>query len=104
MFTCQLCRKITVVNAEGAKERGQVSCWNPECQAEYTVSSDSDGSILFHPRRLFPCLRCNHKQFLAAKLLIPGYEFACNACGNRHKLVEQGWHYTDEIEGSAETS
>src|SRR5262245_6819951 len=37
-FICRLCNKITVVNAESIKQYQRVSCWNPACQAEYTVS------------------------------------------------------------------
>ena len=103
-FFCQLCHKKTMINAESAKKRTYVSCWNPECEARYIISTGEDGSPLFHPSVVYPCLSCNRHLFLADKLLDMGYEFTCDVCGHRHKLVEQVWRYTDEIEGSAKTS
>jgi transcription elongation factor Elf1 len=101
-FNCQLCRRKTVVNAKGAKQRGRISCWNPQCEAEYTVFTDEDGSICFRLRGWpFPCQACGHRIVVPSKRLVPGHQFACDACGRRHKLVKDRY-YAVEIEHGGE--
>jgi hypothetical protein len=96
-FNCQLCGRKTVTNAEGAKRRERVSCWNTQCEAEYIVFMDEDGSIWFKLSGwVFPCQACEHRILVPSKRLIPGHEFACDACGRRHKLVKD-WYYAVEV-------
>jgi hypothetical protein len=97
-FNCQLCNRKIVANAESAKRRGRISCLYIECQAEYGVFSAEDGSINFRLRGgVFPCQACGHRIFVPSKFLVPDHEFACDACGRRHKLVKD-WYYAVEVQ------
>jgi hypothetical protein len=102
MFDCQLCDHQTVANLESAKRRGRVSCLHPECSADYVVSTAEDRSLYFRPDGwVFPCQACGYRILVPTKRLISDHEFACDACGCRHKLVKD-WYYAVEVESGAE--
>jgi len=101
-FTCQVCRREIVVNAEGAKHRGRVSCLHAECAADHTVSMTEDGSLCFRLQGdIFPCQDCGHRKLVPSTLQTEGYEFSCDRCGRRHKLFDRVWRYAAEIDPSA---
>jgi hypothetical protein len=101
-FNCRLCGRQTVANAESAKRRGRVSCLHPRCEADYVVSTAEDGSLYFRPDgSVFPCQACGYRILVPSKRLVPDHEFACDACGRRHKLVKD-WYYAVEVKSSAE--
>lgn len=98
-FTCQLCRRKIVANAESARQRARVSCLDAACAAEHIVSTGEDGSLYFHvDGSFFPCQGCGHQEFVPTKLQAEGYEFACRRCGRRHKLVDRIWRYAAATE------
>jgi hypothetical protein len=103
-FTCQACGRKTVANAASAERRGRVQCFHPGCQAEHAVTRQ-EGDLYFRlTGSVFPCQSCGHHMFIATKQLVPEYEFACDACGRRHKLVDKVWRYAAKVEPPTEAS
>jgi hypothetical protein len=88
-FNCQLYRRKMVANAKSAERRGYVSCLHPGCDAENVVFAAEDRSPRFRLSGwVFPCQACGHWIVVPSKHLVPDHEFACDACGRRHKLVK----------------
>ena len=97
-FTCQACGRKTVANAASAERRERVKCLHTGCEVEHVVTRQ-EGSLYFRlPRINFPCRSCGHPILIATKQLVPEYEFTCDACGRRHKLVDNVWRYAAEVE------
>jgi DNA-directed RNA polymerase subunit RPC12/RpoP len=99
-YDCQLCGRKTVANKESAKRRGRVSCL--KCEAEHLVSVAEDQALdLRLSGWVFPCQACSYQILVPSKHLVPDYEFACDVCGHKHKLVKD-WYYAVEVERGGE--
>jgi hypothetical protein len=104
-FTCQLCQRKIVANAESARRRGRVVCLDGACAAEHIVVTGEDGSLYCRPSgNSFACQGCGHEGLVPTKLQAKGHEFACVKCGRRHKLVDQVWRYSVEIGDESRTT
>lgn len=99
-FTCQACGRNSIANATSAERIGRVKCIHPSCQAEHAVTGKDDKHLFFRlTGAIFPCQSCKQEIFVASNQLVPEHEFACSACGRRHKLIDQVWRYSAEIVG-----
>ena len=97
-FACQACGRKSIANATSAERIGRVKCIHPNCQAEHVVTGKDDKHLFFRLSGVnFPCQSCEQNNFVATNQLVPEYEFTCDACGRRHKLVDQVWRYSAEI-------
>lgn len=99
-FKCQACGRNSIANASSAERIGRVKCIHPNCQVEHAVTGKDDKHLFFRlTGTIFLCQSCKQEIFVAAKQLVPEHEFVCEACGWRHKLVDQVWRYAAEIQG-----
>jgi predicted RNA-binding Zn-ribbon protein involved in translation (DUF1610 family) len=97
-FTCQACGRTSIANAKSAERIGRVKCIHPNCKVEHTVTGKDDKHLFFRlTGAIFPCQACEQEILVASNQLVPEHEFACDACGRRHKLVDQVWRYAAEI-------
>jgi hypothetical protein len=104
-FTCQLCQRRIVANAENAKRRGRVTCLDAACAAEHVVVTSEDGALYCRlDGGVFPCQECGQKELIPIRLQAEGHEFVCAKCGRRHKLVDRVWRYAAEIDDKDEAN
>lgn len=92
-FDCAECGNTIVANAEGARERGLVTCLNPQCEARYRAVADGD-ELFFHLcTSSTTCPECKAEITLGESHMKIGYEFSCPSCQVKYRFVHQSWQF-----------
>ena len=96
-FTCRACGRTSLANYASAERRGHVQCLHPDCEAELTVTP-RDGGLSFRLAEVwFLCRRCGHHIVVEERHLRTDYEFACDACSRRYRVMGKDWR-AEEVE------
>ncbi len=96
-FTCEVCKKNIICNADATTKTHQAVCPHHQCGAEYLATIMSGGQCSFALKVSdFDCIRCKSSIPLENHKLVIGLKFACASCGQRHQIVTREWAYSTE--------
>lgn len=95
-FKCVKCNDHVVVNKKALSSQEKVTCFNPNCGAEYSADvSDIDHPIFDLFATKFECQNPNCTTEIAVedRFLDVGCNFKCPTCDLRHEIVDHYWEY-----------
>lgn len=93
-FECTVCGQPVVVGTHRIKTSGHFACLNPNCEAEYFGTLDSDGKAVVNLKTTeFDCGKCGAKIPIEDRKLKIGVAFICHSCKTKHTIVNCQWLY-----------